>query len=165
MTATAAAKKPKELEIGQKAPDFSMPTNKGDVVSLAALKGKTIVLYFYPKDDTPGCTQEAKDFRDSIAEFEKAGAVVIGVSKDSLKSHENFQKKYCLPFPLASDEGGQVCENYGVWVQKSMYGKTYMGIERSTFVIDKAGKLADIVRKVKVEGHVAAMLDAVKALA
>lgn len=150
---------------GDKAPDFTMPTNTIGDISLASFAGKNVVLYFYPKDDTPGCTVEAKDFRDHIKEFDACNTVVIGVSKDSIKSHEAFQKKFCLPFPLASDTDGSVCEAYGTWVQKSMYGKSYMGIERSTFLIDAQGKLAKVWRKVKVDGHVQATLEAAKALA
>jgi peroxiredoxin Q/BCP len=163
MTASAA-KKTAELAVGDKAPNFSMPTDGGGEASLSALKGKKLVLYFYPKDDTPGCTIEAKDFRDHIEEFKKAGAVVIGVSKDSPDSHEAFKKKFCLPFPLASDTDGKVCEAYGVWVEKSMYGKTYMGIERATFLIDGSGTLRNIWRKVKVDSHVKEVLEAVQAL-
>ena len=153
-----------ELSVGDKAPAFSLPVHGGETISLASLKGKNIVLYFYPKDDTPGCTIEAKDFRDHIKSFEKAGAVVIGVSKDPMKSHDKFREKYCLPFPLGSDEEGTVCEDYGVWVEKSMYGKSYMGIERATFLIDGKGVLRAIWRKVKVEGHVKEVLDATAAL-
>ena len=143
-------------------PDFSLPATGGKTFTLSALKGRKVVVYFYPKDDTPGCTVEAKDFRDHIKEFEKAGAAVIGVSKDSVKSHDKFQEKYCLPFPLASDEDGSVCDAYGVWVEKSMYGKTYMGIERATFLIDQSGVIRNIWRKVKVDGHVKEVLEAAK---
>ncbi len=163
MTASAA-KKTAELAVGDKAPGFTMPTDNAGEVSLEKLKGKTVVLYFYPKDDTPGCTVEAKDFRDHIKEFEQAGAAVIGVSKDSVDSHGAFRKKFCLPFPLAADTDGKVCEVYGVWVQKSMYGKSYMGIERATFLIDGTGTLRRIWRKVKVDGHVKEVLEAVKGL-
>ncbi len=148
-----------EIQIGQIAPDFSMPATGGQTIKLADLKGKPVVLYFYPKDDTSGCTQEACDFRDNITQFNKVGVTVIGVSKDSLKSHEKFLQKHALNFPLASDEGTDVCERYGVWMEKSMYGKKYMGIERTTFLIDAAGHVAGIWRKVKVDGHV----DAVRA--
>jgi peroxiredoxin Q/BCP len=163
---TTAANKASDaaLAVGDKAPDFSMPVSGGEKVSLAALAGKPVVLYFYPKDDTPGCTVEAKDFRDMKKEFDQAGAVIVGVSKDSLKSHEKFQEKYCLPFALGSDEDGSVCEAYGVWVEKSMYGKSYMGIERTTFLIDGKGKLRNIWRKVKVDGHVGEVLAAVKGI-
>lgn len=153
-----------QLEIGDKAPEFNMPTNGGGNVSLSGLSGKNIVLYFYPKDDTPGCTVEAKDFRDKIDDFKKLDTVIIGVSKDSIKSHEKFQEKYCLPFPLASAEETSVCEDYGVWKEKMNYGKTYMGIERTTFLIDKKGIIQQIWRKVKVEGHADAVLNSVKSL-
>jgi len=162
MTATAARKKTAALAVGDKAPLFDVKFDSIKPVTKESLMGKHMVLYFYPKDDTPGCTIEAKDFRDHIKEFEKVGVVVIGVSKDSVKSHDAFRKKYCLPFPLASDESGETCENYGVWVEKSMYGKTYMGIERATFLIDKNGIIRNIWRKVKVEGHVQEVLAAAK---
>lgn len=162
---TAVAAKPSiELTAGDKAPDFSMPANIGGQVSLAGFAGKPFVLYFYPKDDTPGCTIQAKDFRDMIKDFEAAGVTVIGVSKDSIASHEKFQKKFCLPFPLASDESGVVCEAYGTWKEKSMYGKKYMGIDRTTFLIDKTGKIARVWNKVKVDGHVKEVLEAAKGL-
>lgn len=146
------------LETGDKAPDFSVPTETGEIVSLSALKGMQVVLYFYPKDDTPGCTIEAKDFRDHIEDFKSANTVVVGVSKDSVKSHEKFVEKLCLPFSLASDEHSTMCEDYGVWVEKNMYGKKYMGIERTTFLIDTKGVIKALWRKVKVEGHVAEVL-------
>lgn len=164
MPGTAAKTPARELKAGDKAPAFSMPTHTGEIASMEQYAGKKIVLYFYPKDDTPGCTMEAKDFRDHIKEFETAGAVIVGVSKDPVRSHEKFSEKYCLPFPLASDETGEVCEAYGVWVEKSMYGKIYMGIERATFLIDAKGTLRQIWRKVKVDGHVKDVLEAVKAL-
>lgn len=151
------------VSVGDVAPAFSMPASEGKTVSSAALAGKNIVLYFYPKDDTPGCTIEAKDFRDHIKDFDKANTVIIGVSKDSVGSHDKFKEKYCLPFLLGSDEGG-VCEAYGVWVEKSMYGKSYMGIERSTFLIDGKGVLRGVWRKVKVDGHVKDVLEAAQAL-
>jgi len=138
---------------GDKAPAFDMAASSGKRVSLAELAGKNIVLYFYPRDDTPGCTIEAKDFRDMIKDFEKANTVILGVSKDTVKSHDKFKEKYCLPFPLGSDEDGSVCEAYGVWVEKSMYGKKYMGIERATFLIDSKGVLRKTWRKVSVDGH------------
>jgi peroxiredoxin Q/BCP len=163
MTATAK-KTSRELSVGDKAPSFSTEFDSKHSVDSDSLKGKKVVLYFYPKDDTPGCTIEAKDFRDHIKEFEKAGAVIIGVSKDSVKSHDKFKEKYCLPFPLASDENGTMCEDYGVWVKKSMYGKEYMGIERSTFLIDGSGIIRNIWRKVSVDGHVKDVLSAVQAL-
>lgn len=153
-----------QLSIGDKAPAFDMPTNENGNASLAGLVGKNIVLYFYPKDDTPGCTIEAKDFRDNIKAFDKLNTVIIGVSKDSVKSHDKFSEKYCLPFPLASAENTSVCEDYGVWKEKTNYGKTYMGIERTTFLIDKKGIIRQIWHKVKVDGHVNAVLEAVKGL-
>jgi len=149
---------------GEKAPDFSMPTDGGGSVSLKDLKGKAIVLYFYPKDSTPGCTKEACGFRDLMPDFSKVDAEIIGVSKDSVKRHDNFKAKYELPFLLASDEAGDVCERYGVWVEKSMYGKKFMGIERATFLIDANGKVRNVWRKVKVPGHVEEVLEAAKAL-
>jgi peroxiredoxin Q/BCP len=150
------------VEVGDKAPEFTMPTDGGGEVSLKKLKGKKVVLYFYPKDMTPGCTTEACDFRDSIAGFKRAGAEVIGVSRDSVKRHDNFKAKYELPFTLAADEDCAVCEAYGVWVEKMNYGRKYMGIERATFLIDEKGKIAEIWRKVRVKGHVDAVLDAAK---
>lgn len=149
---------------GDKAPDFSLPTDGGGSVSLKDLKGKAVVLYFYPKDSTPGCTNEACGFRDLMPDFSKVDAEIIGVSKDSVKRHDNFKAKYELPFQLASDEDGDVCERYGVWVEKSMYGKKFMGIERATFLIDAKGKVRKVWRKVKVSGHVEEVLEAAKAL-
>ena len=149
---------------GAPAPDFDMPTDGGGRVSLSALKGKPVVLYFYPKDDTSGCTKEAIGFTEKLADFETAGAVVIGVSKDSVAKHDKFKAKHDLGVILASDEDGDVCERYGVWTEKSMYGKKYMGVERSTFLIGADGTIAKAWRKVKVPGHVEAVLDAVKAL-
>jgi thioredoxin-dependent peroxiredoxin len=143
-----------ELKEGLSAPDFTMPTDGGGSISLSKLKGRKVVLYFYPKDDTPGCTTESCDFRDNFHEFEKLGVQVIGISKDSPESHDKFKKKYGLNFPLASDTDGKVCEAYGVWQEKSMMGKKYMGIDRSTFLIDENGKIARLWRKVKVSGHV-----------
>ncbi|MDE0780667.1 MAG: thioredoxin-dependent thiol peroxidase [Alphaproteobacteria bacterium] len=149
---------------GDKAPDFSMSTDGGGTISLKDLKGKTVVLYFYPKDSTPGCTIEACAFRDLTPDFSKLDAVVIGVSKDSIKRHDNFKAKYELPFLLASDESGEVCERYGVWVEKSMYGKKFMGIQRATFLIDSKSKVQKIWPKVKVAGHAEAVLEATQAL-
>lgn len=151
-------------QTGKPAPDFTMPTDGGGQVSLSDLKGKTVILYFYPKDDTPGCTKEACGFRDNLSAFEGADAVVIGVSKDSVAKHDKFKAKYDLPFTLASDEDGKVCEAYGTWVEKSMYGRTYMGIDRATFLIDGQGLLRQEWRKVKVPGHVEAVLEAAKGL-
>mgnify|MGYP003700579037 CR=1 FL=1 len=152
------------LQIGDKAPAFTMPTDGGGEVSLAALKGRPVVLYFYPRDDTPGCTTEACGFRDAMPDFSKVNASIIGVSKDTVAKHDKFKAKYELPFTLGADETGAVTEAYGVWVEKSMYGRKSMGIERSTFLIDGAGVIRGIWRKVKVKGHVDEVLAAVKAL-
>ncbi len=149
---------------GDKAPSFDLPTDGDGRVKLSALKGKPVVLYFYPKDDTSGCTKEACAFRDLMPDFSKIDAQIIGVSKDSVAKHDKFKAKYDLNFPLASDEDGKVCEAYGVWVEKSMYGRKYMGIERATFLIDAKGKVAKVWRKVKVPGHADAVLEAVGAL-
>ena len=154
----------KAIEAGTPAPDFTMPTDGGGSVTLSALKGKPVVLYFYPKDDTSGCTSEACGFRDQFPNFGGLDAVVIGVSKDSVASHDKFKAKYELPFILASDKETQVAETYGVWVEKSMYGRKYMGLERATFLIDKDGIVRNVWRKVKVTGHVDAVLKALKAL-
>ncbi len=143
-----------ELTVGDKAPAFSLKTQSGDPVSLKSLKGKQVVLYFYPKDDTPGCTREACGFRDSIKSIGKTDAVVLGISMDDADSHSKFIKKYGLPFSLLCDEDGTVSKAYGVYKKKNMYGRTYWGIERSTFILDKAGKLKAVFRKVKVDGHV-----------
>ncbi len=152
------------IEIGDKAPDFTAPTDGGGKVTLSKLRGRKVVLYFYPKDDTSGCTAEACGFRDDFPKFGKLDATVIGVSRDSVASHDKFKKKHELPFILASDEKGEVCERYGVWVEKSMYGRKYMGIERATFLVDGKGVVRGVWRKVKVPGHVEAVLAAVKAL-
>ncbi|MEZ5669493.1 MAG: thioredoxin-dependent thiol peroxidase [Alphaproteobacteria bacterium] len=152
------------VDVGDKAPDFSMPTDDGGAVSLADLKGRTIVLYFYPKDDTPGCTKEACGFRDAMPDFSAVDAVVIGVSKDSPGSHDKFKAKFDLNFALGSDQDGTVCEAFGTWVEKSMYGRKYMGIDRATFLIDKSGVVRNVWRKVKVPGHVEEVLAAAKAL-
>jgi peroxiredoxin Q/BCP len=152
------------LEVGDKAPDFSLPADGGGKVALKNFKGKAVVLYFYPKDDTSGCTAEACAFRDALPDFGKAKAAVIGISRDSVASHDKFKAKYELPFPLASDEDGKVCQAYGVWVEKSMYGRKYMGIERSTFLIDGRGVISKLWRKVKVPGHAEEVLEAAEAL-
>ena len=152
------------LEVGDKAPNFNLPTDGGGNISLKDHKGETVILYFYPKDDTPGCTKEACGFRDALPDFSKAKAKVIGVSKDPVKKHDKFKDKYDLTFPLASDEDGAVCEAYGAWVEKSMYGRKYMGIDRSTFLIDGKGVIRGIWRKVKVPGHVDEVLKATQAL-
>ena len=150
------------LDIGSKAPDFKAETDSGEQVSLKDFRGKTVVLYFYPKDDTTGCTKEACDFRDNFARLKKAGVVVLGVSPDSVKKHEKFKEKYELPFTLVSDPDKTICGLYDVWKEKSMYGRKYMGVERSTFVIDENGKIKALWRKVKVPGHVEEVMEAVK---
>lgn len=152
------------LEVGDKAPAFSMKTDGGGKVSLSGLKGQNVVLYFYPKDDTSGCTAEACGFRDKLPAFKKLDATVIGVSRDSVESHDKFKKKHSLNFTLGSDETGKVTEDYGVWVEKSMYGKKYMGIERATYLIDGKGIIRGIWRKVKVPGHVEEVAKAIKQL-
>jgi peroxiredoxin Q/BCP len=152
------------IEEGKKAPDFSLPASGGRTVSLKELKGKPFVLYFYPKADTPGCTKEACAFEEALPQLGKIGVTVIGVSKDAMKPIEKFAEKYKLTFPLASDPDVNVIEAYGAWQEKSMYGKKYMGIERSTVLVDAAGKIAKIWPKVKVEGHAAEVLQAAKAL-
>ena len=141
------------VEEGKPAPDFELASDSGDTVSLASLRGKPVVLYFYPKDDTPGCTAQACGIRDAWGEFERAGAVVLGVSPDDEASHVKFKEKYGLPFPLLADTGHKVSEEYGVWGEKNLYGKTYMGVERSTFVIDADGTVAKVMRKVKPDTH------------
>jgi peroxiredoxin Q/BCP len=147
-----------ELIVGAMAPAFTATDQAGKTVSLSEFKGRTVVLYFYPKDDTPGCTVEACSFRDEHAAFEKKGSVVLGISPDDAKSHTKFIAKFGLPFPLLTDADHKIAEAYGVWVEKSMYGKKYMGVERSTFVIDGAGKLSAIYRKVKPAEHTAEVL-------
>jgi peroxiredoxin Q/BCP len=148
------------LDVGDKAPAFTLPTDGGGKVSLSKLKGKKVIVYFYPKDDTPGCTKEACAFRDSLPDFSKANAEVIGISKDTPAKHDKFKDKYDLNFTLASDEDGKVLEAFGVWVEKNMYGRKYMGIERATFLINEKGKIEQVWRKVKVNGHVEAVLEA-----
>jgi thioredoxin-dependent peroxiredoxin len=149
---------------GDKAPDFTLPTDGGGKLALSKLKGKKVILYFYPKDDTSGCTAEACGFRDYLPDYTGADAVVIGISKDSVASHDKFKKKHNLPFILASDAGNNVCEKYGTWVEKSMYGRKYMGIERCTFLLDREGVVRGVWHKVKVPGHVAEVLKAARAL-
>lgn len=149
-----------ELKVGSKAPDFTTLTDSGEKLKLSALAGRKVVLYFYPKADTPGCTREACGFRDEFAAIESHDAVVLGVSPDPVARVAKFKTKYGLPFSLLADEEHQVAEKYGVWVEKSMYGKSYMGVERSTFIIGKDGKIASIFRKVKVDGHAAEVLAA-----
>ena len=158
-----------KLQVGDKAPDFKTLASNGQTglpdgrqVSLKDFKGKNVVLYFYPKDDTPGCTIEACNFRDNLPSFDKINAVVLGVSPDSVKSHDKFIKKFELPFILLSDEDKKICEAYGVWVEKSMYGRKYMGVERSTFIINSDGKLSHIFRKVNPKAHHEEVLEALK---
>lgn len=152
-----------KLSEGKPAPDFRLPQSGGGEVRLSDFKGKkNVVVYFYPKDDTPGCTLEACDFRDDFKKIEKAGAVLFGISADTLAAHEKFRKKYKLPFALLSDENREVIKKYGVWKEKSLYGKKYMGIERTTVVINKAGRVTKIFPKVKVQGHSGEVLKALK---
>ncbi len=148
------------LKIGDKAPQFSLPTGDGETLALKDLKGKKVVLYFYPKDDTSGCTKEACSFQGNLSAIKKKGTIVLGVSADSPSSHMKFATKYELTFPLLSDEEKGVLKAYGVWKEKSMYGRKYMGIERTTFIIDEDGKIAQIFTKVKVEGHTEEVLAA-----
>ncbi len=153
-----------ELKEGSPAPDFSIPADGGRIVSLSDFKGRKLVIYFYPKDDTPGCTTESCGFRDQIKEFNALNIGIVGISRDSVKSHDKFREKYDLNFPLGSDEDGKVCEAYGVWKEKSRMGKKYMGIERSTFLIDEKGKIARIWRNVKVNGHTDEVREAAEGL-
>ncbi len=152
------------LILGKPAPAFSLPATGGQDITLESLKGKKIVLYFYPKDDTSGCTLEAQNFQALRPEFAAADTEIVGVSPDSLKSHDKFRAKYGLHFPLASDEGKSMLEAYGVWVEKSMYGRRYMGVERTTVLIDRDGTIAQVWNKVKVPGHVEEVLEAAKSL-
>jgi peroxiredoxin Q/BCP len=151
-------------DTGDKAPNFSAPTDNGGELKLSQLRGRKVILYFYPKDSTPGCTTEACGFRDALADFSNIDAEIVGVSRDSVKRHNNFKAKYDLPFALVSDEDGKICEAYGVWVEKMNYGRKYMGIERSTFLIDEKGKIAQVWRKIRVKGHVDAVLEAAQVL-
>ena len=141
------------VNAGQKAPDFTLKADDGRKVSLGDYRGKNVLLYFYPKDGTPGCTKEAVQFRDMIEKFEKDGVVIIGVSKDRVKSHQKFKRKHELPFTLLSDPEGKVLDLYGVWKEKSMFGRTFLGTERTTFLIDESGIVKKVYRKVKVKGH------------
>lgn len=152
------------VEEGKKAPAIKLPDQDGNVFDLAQAKGAPVVVYFYPKDDTSGCTTEAKDFTARLADFEAAGATVVGISPDSVEKHVKFRDKHELTVRLLSDDDKTVCEAYGVWVEKSMYGKSYMGVERSTFLVDPAGKVARVWRKVKVKGHVEEVLNALEDL-
>jgi thioredoxin-dependent peroxiredoxin len=152
-----------DLKVGQKAPDFTVLNDEGEKVKLSDYKGKKVVLYFYPKDDTPGCTKEACAFRDGISQIKARGAIVLGVSVDSVESHKKFKDKFDLNFPLLADPDKKMVEAYGTWKEKSMYGKKYMGIERTTFIIDEHGKISHIFPKVKVDEHYEEVLDALKA--
>ena len=152
------------LDVSHPAPDFTLPQTEGPDVTLSNLQGKAVVLYFYPRDDTPGCTKEAIAFSEHLGDFEAAGALVYGISKDTVAKHGKFTSNHDLTVPLLSDAEGTVCEDYGVWVEKNMYGKKSMGIERATYLIAADGTFAQIWRKVKVPGHAEAVLDAVKAL-
>jgi thioredoxin-dependent peroxiredoxin len=149
---------------GDKAPDFSLAADDGTTVTRDSLAGKNVVMYFYPKDDTPGCTKEACDFRDAFPRFGKVDAVVVGVSPDSLDSHRKFKNKYQLPYRLLSDEGHKVADSFGVWKEKSMYGRKYMGIERTTMILDRKGRVARIFPKVKIPGHIQEVEKAVREL-
>jgi peroxiredoxin Q/BCP len=153
-----------DLKIGQKAPDFKLPDENGKLHKLSDYHGKKVVLYFYPADDTPGCTQEACNFRDDYLKYKAAGAVILGVSPDDEQSHEKFKKKFSLPFPLLADVGHKICELYGVWGEKSMFGKKYMGVIRSTFLIDAEGKIAEVYNKVSVAKHSQNVLKALDAV-
>ena len=153
-----------ELNVGDAAPDFDLPTDSGGRITSSELKGRPFVLYFYPKDDTSGCTSEAKAFSEMKAQFEQAGTTILGVSKDSPISHDKFKAKHDLTLTLASDEGGAMLERYGVWVEKSMYGRKYMGVDRATFLVGPDGRVVQAWRKVKVPGHVDAVLKAARAL-
>jgi len=160
MTAT----KEIELKIGDEAPQFSLPKDGGDVIRLADFTGRPVVVYFYPKDDTAGCTSEAIDFTRLKPEFDKAGAAVIGISPDSARKHDKFKAKHELSIALAADEERKAIEAYGVWVEKQMYGRSYMGVERATFLVGRDGRIAAIWRKVRVKGHAEAVLEAVRSL-
>lgn len=144
--------------MGEVAPDFTLPSDTGDEISLSFFRGKNVVLYFYPKDGTSGCTREAQDFRDLTDEFDRANVVILGVSKDSVKSHQRFKEKHTLPFTLLSDPEGRVLDRYGVWKQKSMFGRRFMGTERTTFLIEPEGTVTKVYRKVRVKGHAQACL-------
>ncbi|KEO81287.1 peroxiredoxin [Tumebacillus flagellatus] len=152
------------MEVGQEAPDFTLPASNGENLKLSDLRGKKVVLYFYPKDNTPGCSNQACAFRDQHSAFTDADTVILGVSPDPLKSHDKFISKFELPFLLLADEEHEVAELYGVWKEKNMYGKKYMGIERTTFLIDKDGNIAKVYPKVKVAGHIDQLLEDVRSI-
>ena len=152
------------IEPGDRAPDFKLPTDGGGNLALKDLKGKFVVLYFYPKDDTSGCTKEAQAFAEALPKLRRMDVVVVGVSRDGVERHDRFKAKYGLPFTLVSDADGELCRAYGVWVEKSLYGRKYMGIDRSTFLIDKKGIVRQAWRKVKVAGHADEVLEAARAL-
>ncbi|MDT0682897.1 thioredoxin-dependent thiol peroxidase [Roseicyclus sp. F158] len=152
------------IETGRPAPDFTLPRDGGGEITLSDLRGGKVVLYFYPKDDTPGCTKEAIAFTEDADAFAEAGTTVLGISRDSVAKHDKFKAKHELGVTLLADEDGTVCEEYGTWVEKSMYGKTYMGVDRATFLIDADGAIAEVWRKVKVPGHVEAVLKAARDL-
>lgn len=147
------------VSVGDPAPAFTLPATDGTPVTLSAYRGKSVVLYFYPRDDTPGCTREACGFRDTLSRFTKANAVILGISRDSVASHQRFTEKFTLPFPLLSDPDAAVCKAYGVYKQKSLYGKTFWGIERTTFVINAKGRIAAVFPRVKVDGHIDTVLE------
>lgn len=152
------------IDVGSAVPDLNLPTDGGGSLSLAGLKGQKVVLYFYPKDDTSGCTAEACAFQEAMPDFSGSGAMIVGVSKDSPAKHDKFKAKYNLGFTLISDEEGKLCEAFGTWVEKSMYGRKYFGIERSTFLIDETGTVRQVWRKVKVTGHAKDVLKAIGSL-
>jgi len=147
------------LQVGDRAPDFTLPSDQNEPISLKDFLGKKVILYFYPKDNTPGCTRQACDFRDSLAQFANQNTIVLGISKDSPDRHKKFKQKYILPFTLLADENGDVCEAYGIINKKSLFGRTFLGIQRSTFLIDEKGNILAIWRKVKVTGHIKQVLD------
>ena len=153
-----------KLQENDKAPNFQLPASNGQTIALKDFQGKNVVIYFYPKDDTPGCTTEACGFRDNFKEIKKLGAVVLGVSPDGLKSHDQFIAKFELPFILLADEEKKMCQDYGVWVEKSMYGRKYMGVARTTFIIDKDGKITKVFEKVKPLGHEKEVIEILKIL-